>query len=303
MLLSALPLGAPLWLWLLLAGWIAVGAARGDAAGRPGAGRLPWARGLAAGLEAALARALLGVDVRAAAAARPAGPGYWGRIRGDPRRRGVLARSRPTSSCACSLGFGARGRRSRASRARRCGSSRCRSSTAGRTRAIGAWHVDTLGARARRSSRPGLAGARARARGSSARARAPRGRGSPRLLGQPGAPGAPVAQTADAASGARCRSTRALSAGAEPAADRHLGADARAGTSGRTWTLLALGAAARDPRLGGVVDAATRRLATRAARLAIHAGACGRAARCSSSASGRRRARGYFWPVWPMLVG
>jgi signal transduction histidine kinase len=79
-LLSAVPL-APLWFGLLLGGWLLAGLTAVLPLLVPvliGFRTLTW---LAAGVEAALARALLDVDVQAARPL-PGQKGYWGRIRG-----------------------------------------------------------------------------------------------------------------------------------------------------------------------------------------------------------------------------
>ncbi|HUJ55483.1 MAG TPA: sensor domain-containing protein [Gaiellaceae bacterium] len=78
-LLSGAPLAAA-WFGLLLAGWLAVGLLAVTPLVVPALVAFRWATWLAAAAEAAVARGLLGVDVRLSRP-RPAGRGYWGRIR------------------------------------------------------------------------------------------------------------------------------------------------------------------------------------------------------------------------------
>jgi signal transduction histidine kinase len=78
-LLAGAPLAAA-WFGLLLAGWLAVGLLAVTPLVVPVLVLFRWATWLAAEAEAAVARGLLGVDVRVPRPAR-AGRGYWGRIR------------------------------------------------------------------------------------------------------------------------------------------------------------------------------------------------------------------------------
>jgi len=79
--LSGAPLAAA-WFSLLLCGWLAVGLLAVTPLVVPALALFRWGTWLAARAEAAVARGLLGVDVRVA---RPAdgGTGYWGRIRAN----------------------------------------------------------------------------------------------------------------------------------------------------------------------------------------------------------------------------